>query len=77
MGRCLTRAQFPRVAKIYSNPEINPLRGGGAEAPGFLLIVDERRGIGKLLQTLYFLWLEAVGRGRVVGRVQRAAAQLG
>ena len=34
---------------------INPLRGGGAEAPGFLLRVDERRGIGKLLQTWYFL----------------------
>ena len=35
--------------------KINPLRGGGAEAPGFLLRVDERRGIGKLLQTWYFL----------------------
>ena len=40
------------VAQFF---EINPLRGGGAEAPGFLLRVDERRGIGKLLQTWYFL----------------------
>ena len=68
---------------------INPLRGGGAEAPGLLLIVEQRGDIGsnqeresrfaekQITENVVFLYLEGVeGFGRVACAASGSAGRV-